>query len=619
MPPKNLVLVLWGVAALIFLFYAFAPTYPGQVFLPVIEALLLVIGIFIYGFFFLRLFKREEQSQTQPIDLPTAFAVGLIWTTFFFFLVAFLQLLVAPIIFLYYVLPVFLLLYLLRTQRAALSQTIVLFFKRSPWTYPVFFLPFIYALLPATFYDTLVYHLGIPNLYLQQGGFMPTAQFLFANTSIYYEISLIPAVFAGELVPSLFHFCIGVIFILAATDFAVEYFQIKKPHLFILMAVSMPMSVFLLSTVKNDLLSALFILLGIRYLLHHRFALAALFWGFAIGIKYFNIVPLIIFLVVFFIKKRPFPLKKLAFFGVICAALVVPLAIKNYIYAGNPFFPFLGHLFPNPYWDASRYGAMASDVGKMFHTFKQVLEFPYTFSFHHSGFGGMVGAQFLIFLPFLLLVKERLVQKWQFLLFAMLTIYISGNFTGSVRFLYLIFILLAMYLAVVYETINSNTVKALFFLVIAFNIVTSLALQEQMCRSSRLLSGAMDVEEYKASMFPTYPAIAYVNQQPRKGNVLLVGEARNYYLNQPYFVSSGLDYSILKKYLVSSATMAEFIRLLHEDHIGYIIFNLSEFNRLQKGYNILAEPELRRMGEYFKSMQSDIVFQHQSSFVFQVR
>ncbi|HEX7502086.1 MAG TPA: hypothetical protein VF451_01585, partial [Acidobacteriota bacterium] len=108
-----------------------------------------------------------------------------------------------------------------RRDQPAGRESLRRFLTRPPAEFAVFLVPLVYAALPPTFYDSLVYHLGIPNLYLQSGGFVATPQFVYANTFIYYEISLIPAVFLGDLVPRLFHFFLGTIFVLAVADEAV--------------------------------------------------------------------------------------------------------------------------------------------------------------------------------------------------------------------------------------------------------------------------------------------------------------------------------------------------------------------------------------------------------------
>lgn len=602
-------------AAVLFTLNAIVLKYPGQVILPLLKAMLLIVGVYIYGFFFMSLFKPGKET----IEIPIAFAVGLIFTAFFFYLVSFFRVLVPGVIAAFYIIPIILLIFIIKNHKRVFLEGVQSFFKRSPLEYLPFLLPFIYAVLPPSFYDSLVYHLGIPNLYLQHAGFVETPQFFFANTSIYYEISLIPAVFAGDMVPRLFHFFIGIIFLFAAADFAVEMFKIKKRHILLLLFLAMPMSVFLLSTVKNDLLSAFFIFLGIRFLLGKRFNLSALFWGFAIGIKYTNVLPLIIFLVIFFIKERRFPFKTIVVFGLITIAVVSPILVKNYYFAKNPFFPFFNQYFNSPYWDTSRYALMKADVGKMFHSPLEMIKFPYTISYGQLGFGGMIGAQFLIFLPFLLVVRERLKKNWYLLLFAILTLYISGFFTGSLRFLYIVFVVLSFYLAMIYESVGQKIVKYLFFIVISLNFVTALASQEQMYRSHQLFFGKLDIEEYKAFMFPTYPGIVYVNNHTGPGSrVILLGEARNYYLKRPYLAASGIDYSLVKKYLRQSQRVEEFLEALKNDKIAYIILNLGEFNRLQREYHRLDENQWRKMVFYLRLLQSKIVFQQKGIFVFNV-
>jgi hypothetical protein len=613
---KTLTYVFVGVAVL-FTLNAVIPKYPGQVILPLLKALLLVLAVYIYGFFFMSIFKPGKETN----EIPAAFAVGLIFTTFFFYLVSFFRVLVPGVIAAFYIIPIILLIFIIKNHKDVFLERTQSFFDRSPLEYLPFLLPFIYAALPPSFYDSLVYHLGIPNLYLQHSGFVETPQFLFANTSIYYEISLIPAVFAGDMVPQLFHFFIGVIFLFAAADFARQVFKINKSHILLLLFLSMPMSVFLLSTVKNDLLSAFFIFLGVRFLLEKRFGFSALFWGFAIGIKYTNVLPLIIFLVIFFINEKRFHLKKIVVFGLITAAVMMPLLVKNYYFTKNPIFPFFNQYFNagSEYWDTSRYALMEADVGKMFYSPIDAIKFPYTLSYGQLGFGGSVGAQFFIFFLFLLIIRAKLKKKWYLLLFAVLTLYAGGCFTGSLRFLYIVFIFLSMYMAVIYESTNQKIVKYLFIIVICLNFITALASQEQMYRSYQLYYQKLDVEEYKAFIFPTYPGIAYVNSHAEPGaRVLLVGETRNYYLKRPYMAASAIDYSILKKYLNQSENAEGFLGALKNDDIGYIILNLDEFNRLQRHYHRLDESEWYKITLYLRHLQSKMVFQQKEIFVFKL-
>lgn len=592
---------------------AFVIRYPITVIFPLLKAAGLLTGIFIYGFSINLLLSRNK------IECINALAAGLIFTTLYFFVFSFLKVLVPMTVILFYILPVPLLYFLMTKKKQHLFDTLRTFFNRPAKEYIVFLFPLIYAALPSSFYDTLVYHLGIPNLYLQHGGFIATPQFLFANTSIYYEISLIPAVFAGDPVPRLFHFLIGTVFILSLVDFAVQFFQLKKRFVLLLVVVSMPMTVFLLTIVKNDLLSAVFVILGIKYYMENKFTASAAAWGFAVGIKYFNALPMLIFLAIAFIKVKKINIKVIAVFGLVVVLTLLPLFLKNYVLTKNPFFPFLGEYFPSGEFDASRYALMKADVGSTVHSLQELVKLPYTLSFYELGSGGLIGVQFLIFLPFIILKKQR---NLFLLVFSLLFLLVGAYFTGQVRFMFPAFLLLAVFTALVYESLEMpplKIMKILFFLIVGLNLVTSFGYHERINRSYYLYSGkSPTVEEYKEVVFPSYPAIAYVNKNtPEGSNILLVGECRNYYLKRPYDVSSSMDYCILKKYLPAGSSFRDFIDALKKDRIDYIIYNSSEFRRLQDGYNRLTPGEAAACVSYFNRLQP--VYKDQSGVLYVYR
>jgi hypothetical protein len=580
--------------------------YPVNIVLPLLKAIGLLTVIFIYGISTLLLVNKKKEN----IEFPDACVIGLIFTTSYFYLISFLKILAPVTILLFYLLPLLLLYLVLKKKRETVQHTLLTFFKRPAREYALFIFPFIYASLPASFYDTLVYHLGIPNLYLQHQGFIATPQFFYANTSIYYEISLIPAVFSGDMVPQLFHFMLGMILIFFLIDLATRFFHLKNRFILLLLVISMPITVFLLSTVKNDLLSAFFILAGIKYYLDNKIKHSALSWGFAIGVKYINALPLVIFLLLAFIKEKKLNFRVIIVFGIIITAVLLPLFVKNYVFTGNPFFPFLGSYFPQatPYFDALRFALMKTDVGKIIHSWQDLLKLPYTLSFYELGSGGLIGAQFLIFLPFIIIAKKRRENKKFLLLpFALLYLLAGCYFTAQVRFMYAAIVLLAIFIALVYETLDTSQlkiVKYLFFVIIGLNLVTAYGYHERIYHGYYLYSGkSVNIDEYLDTVFPSYPAIAYVNNNtPADANILLVGEARNYYLKRPYAVSSCLDYSILKKYLSAGSTYRDFTAALKQNKIRYIIYNAKEFNRLQEGYHCLNPEEAARAGDFLNQL-----------------
>jgi hypothetical protein len=474
------------------------------------------------------------------------------------------------------------------------------FLSRPLSEFAVFLFPLVYAALPPSFYDSLVYHLGIPNLYLQSGGFIPTPQFVYANTFIYYEISLIPAVFLGDLAPRLFHFFLGLVFVLAVADEAVEHWGVKRRLHLVVALASLPMTLFLLVTCKNDLAGAIFIFLAIRQARLENWKLAAAFWGFAVGIKYFNLLALVIFLLVAVKPWKKAGLKKSALMALIVILVVSPLLLKNFRFTGNPFFPFLNKAFPSASWDADRFSRLQKDVGKMAHTPADLIKLPYSLSFFNQGYGGLVGPLFLIFLPFLLLGNAR---DGRWLVWALLLLGCAPFLTASLRFVYVVFVVLAIFSVRAFEEVGGKLLKAVFYAVVALNFVMGFAMLERFYQAHSVLSGEFSPVQYLERFFPTYKAFAYTNAEtPPGARILVVGEARNYYLHRPYQLSSALDYGILKKYMAQSPSPDDFLAALKKDGFAYLLVNFHELERLQNAYANMAPADERKAIDFLRAL-----------------
>jgi hypothetical protein len=593
---KRILRVLLLSAAVIFTFNLTLFSYGQWLILPLLGALFLLVSVISLGFFIAWKFKIAAAGILE------ALALGLMATTAYFYMVSFFKILTALTILAFFTGAAFILLFLLlnKNWRNENLAGLKLFFARPLSEFVVFVFPLLYAALPPSFYDALVYHLGIPNLYLQSGGFIATPQFVFANTFIYYEISMIPAVFLGEVVPRLFHFLLGVLFILAVGDEAVENWGVKGRLNLLLALVSLPMTLFLLVTCKNDLPGAFFIFLAIVHYRRQNIKLSAVFWGFAVGIKYFNLLPLGIFLLLVIKPWKKADLKKLALLALIIFLVVSPLLLKNYRFSGNPFFPFLQKTFPAAFWDGERQSLLQAEVGQIVHSAADFIKLPYNLSFFSYGYGGLVGPFFLVFLPLLLLLPFSQ-KKW--LLWAMLVLAIAPFFTGSLRFVYVAVILLTIFSLQAYEGANGKILKTIFYLLIVVNFVMGFALLEKFYLAHYMLSGKFTGEQYKEYLFPTYPVFAYINANtPPQAKILIAGEARNYYLKRPYQVSSALDYCILNKYLGLSRTTGEFVAAVKKEGFSYLLVNFSELQRLQKNYTILTVAEREKLFYFLRSL-----------------
>jgi hypothetical protein len=360
---------------------------------------------------------------------------------------------------------------------------------------------------------------------------------------------------------------------------------------------SLPITLFLLTTIKSDLISALFIFAAIKAYYDKKYPISALFWGFSIGIKSFSGLALIIFLLLMVIKNRDFKLKRHLMMGGIILLVLRPL-IKNLILCGNPFFPFFSHIFTSEFWDSVRYSMVRQEVGTQYHSITDFLTLPVRISFSINGAGGVVGPIFLIFLPFLVQMK-RLAGKY-LLFFALLLLVLGPFFGEAVRYIYVVFPLLSIFATISYERMNRKLLKIIFTIVVFINFTLGLGILESINAARLIYFNKYTADKYIIRSFPTYKAFLTVNHMEEPGTkVLLGGEARGFYLSRPYMTSSAHDYSIFKKYLRKSNSVMEFVKNIRSDGYTIIIFNLTEFQRLQ-GYNRLTKEEEKKLSEYLK-------------------
>jgi hypothetical protein len=606
-PNKLIYGILFGFSILIIIISLF-PHYIGFILIPIVKAGILAVICLIYGLTFQLIFKRNKLS------LETSFAIGLIVTTFYFFLLGFLNQLNTYGFFVYLILALPAGIYVFKFRNTKLKSLFGFGDNKFSVGYLILLFPLLYAALPISFFDSLVYHLGIPNLYIQNGGFFPTPQFLYANTSIYYEISLMPAVFCGDMVPRLFHLIVGMVLILAITNLARDYLGVSKHWILTVLIITMPMSSFLLTTVKNDLGSALFILLGIKYLLGKKYFGSGCFWGFALGVKYFNIIPLGIFLVLYWIQQKKLPIKNFIHFISGSIIMMIPLLAKNIIYANNPIFPFLFSWFPTEFWDESRFRMMIQDVGKACISWKDFFSLPYSLSFKEIGSGGRVGIQFLVFLPFLILFKKK---NLLLLSFSFVSIVVGCGFTGSIRFLFFAFIILCIYVVWVFEKKPHKPFKVLMTVIILINSIYSIILLNYLYKPSILYKENYSLDEYRTFYSPAYEAIKFINQKtPKHSLILVIGETKNYCLKRPYRLASAIDYSILKPILKKTKDLDEWLDELKNWEIDYLMVNLPEFYRLNNQYKRLSDSDQKMAISFFKQLKP--VFFKNGVYVFQI-
>ncbi len=233
----------------------------------------------------------------------------------------------------------------------------------------VFTLTLLGALAPApdSDYDSLVYHLAIPKVYLRDGSihFLPWlshSNFPF-TLEMLYTLGLL---LRDQSLAKLFHFGCGWLTVIAIFSFARRWWSPRAGWLGACVFAAIPLVAWQMTTAYIELGFALYAFLAIYALALYReerqpgwLWVAGLISGWALGIKMLGGAVLLFALVVLLWdlraeSNRLLQLRRAAAFALIAIAIAAPWYVKSYLWTGNPVYPFFFGLFDGRYWTAER-------------------------------------------------------------------------------------------------------------------------------------------------------------------------------------------------------------------------------------------------------------------------
>jgi len=225
---------------------------------------------------------------------------------------------------------------------------------------------FLLALTPPIAWDSQVYHLTGPKLYIEQGaitggidipylGFPALVDTLFAAAML----------LRGPAVAKLIHFGYALLSLLLLYAAGSRYLTRRAAWLAMAILVAAPTITLLASWAYVDL-AALFYELAAVYLLARGLEregtartriliLAGACCGFAVGVKYTAILlPVTLSGAILWFGRRKgwrAGLRQAAVFGVVAALVASPWFLRNWAFTGNPIYPFF---LPGQFWDGYR-------------------------------------------------------------------------------------------------------------------------------------------------------------------------------------------------------------------------------------------------------------------------
>jgi hypothetical protein len=218
------------------------------------------------------------------------------------------------------------------------------------------------AYLPPAGFDVLMYHLGVPRLYLNAHSIYTTpdingSYFPFGIEMLY----MLGMMIGGAISANLVNYGFAVMGGLAAAAFCMRHLKESSEFVAFAVYVSVPMVVWLMPQAYIEfglaaytMLALLALAAGISMKDRKWMLVAAVFAGFSMAIKYTGVIT-VGFFVVWVFAERVFVDKSglkraLASAGMFCGLAVLaalPWYVKNLIVYHNPVYPFFPVLFGN--------------------------------------------------------------------------------------------------------------------------------------------------------------------------------------------------------------------------------------------------------------------------------
>lgn len=485
---------------------------------------------------------------------------------------------------------------------------------------------FMGALGPEYFYDSLVYHLAMPKLYLLNHRIVPTPHMIYSGipfgTEMLYGLGL---AFGTETAAKLIHYGFGVATAATIYSWCRKHANRRAAILAVLLFYSAPMVCFGSVVAKVELAMAFYLANATLIVLdavqqvpfgsaRKVLILAGALAGFGFGTKYNAglYVPVLALPLLLGddstteIDWRD-RLKRIAIFLGSAAIVSSPWLLKDWFFYRNPVYPFLHGLFrDSPPADVLglRGDARARDLTTAFASWDGIKDFLFgIWNVDAQTFDSYLGPALELGLPWVLLAKWKS-PKQRGLLVAVIGIWLAWTLhTRLPRFvmpvvpLYCILVAMALCLiempskaryALLGITSYAITISMSSIFMMLANSGTWKVAYGRMSRSEYLL------HEHPAYKAPYYAAAEYINQNaPQEATVLVIGEERGFYLERKFITASWFNVNPMVDFAKASSNSEELLFRLRSSGISFLLINTGS-EHYQRWLNELGPDNLAK-------------------------
>lgn len=457
------------------------------------------------------------------------------------------------------------------------------------------------ALLPPTSWDALFYHLKGPKLYLEAGRIYGGVDIPHLNFPSLFQMNLMLAMgLRGDIAAKLLHVLFIPLLAGLLYSMSVQILGLDEGWTAVLFLLATPMILILGPTSYNDLglsfysVGALYAFLRWQQSEARSWLIwAGLFAGFAMSLKYTSFMtPLFIGLMLLWQVRHSWhkQLPDVLLYGGTAWLVALPWYIKNAIFTGNPFYPFV---FEGLFWDEFRAAAYAESGTGLGWDIIALLRLPYdmTLAVQDASQDGLAGPLFLGFLPLVLFYLFFKVGKRPVRLMKTILLYVLANYIvwmlgvinsqalWQVRLFMPGLLALCAPMAWAYEAIREwdhPQFSLRSFMNLALGFVLSMLLITQFwgwlsTQPWAYLSGSETRAQFLTRNLGThYAAMEAINETlPEDAVILFLWEPRSYYCNRDCRPDSILDE--FGHLVYEHGTAVNIATALHDEGITHIL------------------------------------------------
>lgn len=464
------------------------------------------------------------------------------------------------------------------------------------------------TLSPEIFYDTLVYHLAVPNFYVLNHGFARMPYNFYSNLPFTHGMIYSAALLVSDEVLAKFvNYASGLLSAAVVMAMGARYFSRRAGLWGALVFYTIGHAMFSSWSAGTEALLMLFSTLAVYAVLNRSeeeprwLWLAAVFCGLSMGVKYTGLFTAVGVMLAYAYSGRGRPvsaLKNLALFTLIAAVFIGPWLVKNYAYTGNPVYPFAAGLFgvgqnSDPQ-KLKEFAGHASQLGA-FNAGNWLMN-PWNETMGLVPNSEYFGPLLLFLLPGLFLIAApagpSLAALWVYFLAAWITWSLTST---MVRFLMPAYPAAGLIIGAYLFSPGHKGLK------LAIKTAVLAACFAGLYWAGRIfyaqgrwqpLCGLVSKDDYLGHTQPTYPyssysAVKFINDKlPADAKVLMVGDERSFYLKKRFIVSSVYDKNALVEYASASKDGADLYARLRADGVTHLLINTAEAIRLGRGYRM---------------------------------